>query len=47
MLTADWLLSLRSARTRRAYFADFLTWLGWLGERALELAALPRCRGRW
>jgi hypothetical protein len=42
LLAAAWLLSLRSARTRRAYFADFHVWLGWLAERDLEVLAARR-----
>lgn len=42
LLAAAWLLSLRSARTRRAYFADLRCWLAWLAERDLELLAARR-----
>jgi site-specific recombinase XerD len=42
LLAAAWLLSLRSARTRRAYFADFGAWLGWLAGRDLEVLAARR-----
>src|SRR5579875_3132433 len=33
LLAAAWLASLRSPRTRRAYFADLRAWLAWLAER--------------
>jgi site-specific recombinase XerD len=42
LLAAAWLLSLRSARTRRAYVGDFLAWLGWLAERELVVLAARR-----
>lgn len=36
LLVAVWLVSLRSARTRRAYFGDLAAWLAWLCERHLD-----------
>ncbi|MGH3784099.1 MAG: tyrosine-type recombinase/integrase [Pseudonocardiaceae bacterium] len=42
LLVAAWLVSLRSARTRRAYFGDIAVWLGWLRERRLDPLAVGR-----
>lgn len=36
LLVATWLVSLRSARTRRAYFGALASWLAWLSERQLD-----------
>ena len=37
LLAAAWLTSLRSPRTRRAYFGDLRAWLSWLGERGVDV----------
>jgi site-specific recombinase XerD len=42
LLAATWLTSLRSARTRRAYFADLRAWLGWLDRREVDVLAASR-----
>jgi integrase/recombinase XerD len=42
LLVATWLVSLRSARTRRAYFGDLAAWLAWLGERHLDPLSVGR-----
>jgi integrase/recombinase XerD len=42
LLASAWLLSLRAARTRKAYCGDFLAWVGWLAERGLEVLAARR-----
>src|SRR5262249_22595030 len=39
LLAAAWLLSLRTARTRRAYAGDFRAGHAWLAERGLEVLA--------
>jgi integrase/recombinase XerD len=41
LLAAAWLASLRSARTRRAYFTDLRAWLGWLTERGVAGPGRP------
>ena len=41
-LLVVWLVSLRSARTRRAYFGDVAAWLAWLDERELDLLTVGR-----
>jgi integrase/recombinase XerD len=35
-------VSLRSARTRRAYAGDLRAWLAWLGERGVDVLAAGR-----
>jgi site-specific recombinase XerD len=42
LLTAAWLASLRSARTRRSYAGDLLGWRAWLTDRGLELLEAGR-----
>jgi integrase/recombinase XerD len=42
LLAAAWLTSLRSARTRRAYFTDLRVWLGWLAERGVPVLDVRR-----
>lgn len=42
LLVAVWLVSLRSARTRRAYFGDLAAWLAWLGERGWDPLGVDR-----
>jgi integrase/recombinase XerD len=42
LLAAAWLVSLRSARTRRAYAGDLQAWLAWLGEREIDVLAAGR-----
>jgi Phage integrase, N-terminal SAM-like domain len=42
LLAAAWLISLRSARTRRAYAGDLRAWLAWLGEREVDVLAAGR-----
>jgi site-specific recombinase XerD len=42
LLAAAWLMSLRSARTRRAYAGDLRAWLGWLDERRVDVLAAGR-----
>jgi integrase/recombinase XerD len=42
LLTAAWLASLRSARTRRSYAGDLLGWRAWLAERDIELLGAAR-----
>jgi hypothetical protein len=39
---AAWLMSLRSARTRRAYAGDLRAWLGWLAGRGTGVLAAGR-----
>ncbi len=39
LLAAAWLMSLRSARTRRAYAGDLRGWLGWLDGRGTDVLA--------
>jgi integrase/recombinase XerD len=42
LLAAAWLMSLRAARTRRAYANDLRGWLTWLGEREIDVLAAGR-----
>ena len=42
LLAAAWLLSYRSARTRRAYAGDFTAWRAWLHSRDLDVLAARR-----
>jgi integrase/recombinase XerD len=42
LLAAAWLMSLRAARTRRAYAGDLRAWLAWLGERGIDVLAAAR-----
>jgi integrase/recombinase XerD len=42
LLTAAWLASLRSARTRRSYAGDLLAWRDWLAGPGLELLVATR-----
>jgi integrase len=42
LLAAAWLMSLRSARTRRAYAGDLRAWLAWLGNRGIDVLAAGR-----
>ena len=42
LLAAAWLMSLRSARTRRAYAGDLRAWLAWLGERGIDVLEAGR-----
>jgi integrase/recombinase XerD len=42
LLAAAWLTSLRSARTRRAYFTDLRVWLVWLAERTVAVLDVRR-----
>jgi site-specific recombinase XerD len=42
LLVAAWLISLRSARTRRAYFADLRGWREWLAMRGTVLLGAGR-----
>ncbi|MPY84960.1 MAG: tyrosine-type recombinase/integrase [Actinophytocola sp.] len=42
LLAAAWLVSLRSARTRRGYAGDWLVWHGWLAERGIDVLAATR-----
>ena len=42
LLSAAWLASLRSARTRCAYAGDLLAWRRWLAARGLELLGAGR-----
>jgi len=42
LLAAAWLMSLRSARTRRAYAGDLRSWLAWLAERGVDVLAAGR-----
>jgi integrase/recombinase XerD len=42
LLAAAWLMSLRAARTRRAYAGDLRAWLAWLGERGIDVLAAGR-----
>ncbi len=42
LLAAAWLMSLRSARTRRAYAGDLRAWLAWLAEREIDVLAAGR-----
>lgn len=42
LLAAAWLMSLRAARTRRAYAGDLLAWLGWLTGRGTDVLAAGR-----
>ncbi len=42
LLAAAWLMSLRAARTRRAYAGDLRAWLAWLGEREIDVLAAGR-----
>jgi integrase/recombinase XerD len=42
LLAAAWLMSLRAARTRRAYAADLRAWLTWLDERGIGVLAAGR-----
>jgi len=42
LLAAAWLMSLRSARTRRAYAGDLRAWLAWLDERGVDMLAAGR-----
>jgi integrase/recombinase XerD len=42
LLAAAWLMSLRSARTRRAYAGDLRAWLAWLAERGVDVLAAGR-----
>src|SRR5262249_11950849 len=38
----EWLMSMRSARTRRAYIGDLRAWLAWLAERGIDVLAAGR-----
>ena len=42
LLAAAWLMSLRSARTRRAYAGDLRGWLAWLEERGVDVLEAGR-----
>jgi len=42
LLAAAWLLSYRSARTRRAYAGDYAAWRAWLAARELDVLAARR-----
>ena len=42
LLAAAWLMSLRSARTRRAYAGDLRAWLAWLAERDVDVLEAGR-----
>ena len=42
LLLSAWLVSLRSARTRRAYFADLFGWLAFIQPRGVDLLAARR-----
>ena len=42
LLAAAWLMSLRSARTRRAYAGDLRGWLSWLAERGVDVLDVRR-----
>ena len=42
LLAAAWLLSYRSARTRRAYAGDYAAWRAWLAVRELDVLAARR-----
>ncbi|HUY51113.1 MAG TPA: tyrosine-type recombinase/integrase [Streptosporangiaceae bacterium] len=42
LLAAAWLMSLPSARTRRAYAGDLRSWLAWLAERGVDVLAAGR-----
>jgi len=42
LLAAAWLMSLRAARTRRAYAGDLAGWLAWLAERGTDVLAARR-----
>lgn len=42
LLVATWLVGLRSARTRRAYFGDVRVWLRWLAARDVDALAAQR-----
>jgi hypothetical protein len=44
LLVAMWLVSLRSARTHRAYFGDLTSWLAWLSERQLDPLTASRAQ---
>ncbi len=43
LLAAAWLMSLRSARTRRAYAGDLRAWLAWLAARGVDVLAGAGC----
>jgi integrase/recombinase XerD len=42
LVAAAWLMSLRSARTRRAYAGDLRAWLAWLAERDVDMLEAGR-----
>jgi hypothetical protein len=42
LVAAAWLMSLRSARTRRAYAGDLRAWLTWLAERDVDVLEAGR-----
>jgi len=42
LLAAAWLMSLRSARTRRAYAGDLRSWLAWLAGRQTDVLTAGR-----
>lgn len=42
LLAASWLVTYRSARTRRAYAGDYLAWLAWLTDRGVDVLAARR-----
>ena len=42
LLAAGWLMSLRSARTRRAYAGDLQAWLAWLAGRGIDVLTAGR-----
>jgi Phage integrase, N-terminal SAM-like domain len=42
LLAAAWLMSLRSARTRRAYAGDLRAWLAWLAVRDVDVLEADR-----
>lgn len=42
LLAAAWLVSLRSARTRRSYAGDWLAWHHWLSERGIDVLGATR-----
>lgn len=42
LLAAAWLVSYRSARTRRAYASDYTSWLAWLADRDVDVLAAHR-----
>ncbi len=43
LLAAAWLISLRAARTRRAYAGDLRAWLAWLDQRGSMCSSRAGC----